>query len=147
VLHRDGGKCCVPSCRASRYNEIHHIVGRAEGGGHDAGNLTLLCDGHHQALHDGTLVITGIAPNLAVRFPHVETSVVQPEVISSYALSVMIVQAKQALRTMGFRATDVNRFIEAALAGKPKPTTLEALIASALRHSGPPVIVHAPGGG
>jgi 5-methylcytosine-specific restriction endonuclease McrA len=137
VLHRDGGKCCVPSCRASRFNEVHHIRGRAEGGNHEAENLTLLCDGHHRALHAGTLVITGIAPNLTVRFPHVETP-------SSFALSAMTAEAKQALRTMGFRAPDVSQFIEAALASEPKPTTLEALIVAALKHSRPPVAVHEP---
>ena len=32
-----------------------------------AENLTVLCDGHHAALHDGKLTITGKAPKLDVR--------------------------------------------------------------------------------
>jgi hypothetical protein len=136
VHHRDGGKCCVPSCRSARFNEVHHIVGRAEGGSHDAGNLTLMCDGHHRALHAGTLVITGIAPNLTVRFPHVETS--------SFALAAMTAQAKQALRTMGFHPSTVQNALDSALASDPRPTTLEELIVAALKKSRPPVKVYEP---
>jgi len=32
VYRRDGGKCCVPGCRSSRYLEIHHVVPRGAGG-------------------------------------------------------------------------------------------------------------------
>ena len=62
---RDGGKCAVPTCRASSHLEIHHIVPREEGGDHALPNLTLLCDGHHRARHEGFLSITGTAPELA----------------------------------------------------------------------------------
>ena len=72
-----------------------------------------------------------------MQFPHVETP-------STYALGAMRAQAKQALRTMGFRASDVSRIIEAAFVDHPKPATLETLIVSALRHSQPPVQVHQP---
>ena len=80
VIHRDGGKCGVPRCRAARFTEIHHIVSRSDGGNHDASNLTLLCDGHHKALHEGKLRLSGQAPNIVVRFVndpmlHVETHV------------------------------------------------------------------------
>src|SRR5450432_84786 len=148
VWHRDGGQCAVPSCRSSRHIDIHHIVARADGGNHEAGNLTLLCDGHHRALHHGKLAITGIAPELTCRFvhdpiphvetpslrsptaptapilhvetpisralaapiPHVETPslrsstapILDVEKPSKFAITAMIVQAKQALRTSGF---------------------------------------------
>jgi 5-methylcytosine-specific restriction endonuclease McrA len=80
VLHRDGGKCTVPRCRSARFIEVHHIVPRSEGGSHDASNLTSLCDGHHVALHEHKLVISGSAPNISVRFmsesvvPQMETA-------------------------------------------------------------------------
>ena len=66
VRRRDGGRCCVPGCRASRHLELHHVVPREAGGGHGPENLTLLCDGHHRALHEGKLTITGKAPALVV---------------------------------------------------------------------------------
>jgi hypothetical protein len=36
VRHRDGGRCCVPGCRASRHIHLHHIVSRSRAGGHQA---------------------------------------------------------------------------------------------------------------
>jgi hypothetical protein len=42
--------------------EVHHIVEQAKGGKHELWNLTLLCTGHHSALHNGLLVMTGQAP-------------------------------------------------------------------------------------
>ncbi|MEP6860053.1 MAG: DUF222 domain-containing protein [Deltaproteobacteria bacterium] len=70
VMLRDRRRCVVPGCRASRHIDVHHIVPRHLGGGHEAENLTLLCSGHHRALHDGTLAITGRAPNLVVSWKY-----------------------------------------------------------------------------
>ena len=61
------------TCRASRNVDLHHIVPRAAGGSHEADNLTLLCGGHHRALHQGNLTITGTAPALEVRW-HAEAA-------------------------------------------------------------------------
>jgi hypothetical protein len=69
VWHRDGGRCRVPGCRSSRGLEIHHIVHRADGGGHDALGLVLLCSSCHLAHHAGTLAITGTADRLEVIRP------------------------------------------------------------------------------
>jgi len=94
VWRRDKGKCQVPECRASRHRNVHHIVPRHLGGGHEAENLTVLCAGHHRSLHDGALTITGRAPDITVRWntttPHVGradvsapfTSLVEPTVSS-----------------------------------------------------------------
>ena len=67
VHRRDRGKCCVTGCRSAAYLEVHHIVARADGGSHDPKNLTLLCDGHHKALHEGLLTIEGEAPDKLAR--------------------------------------------------------------------------------
>jgi hypothetical protein len=73
VFRRDRGNCAVPGCRSARNIEVHHIVPRAAGGSHEAENLTLLCGGHHDLLHEGRLKITGQAPNLTfARSPVVE---------------------------------------------------------------------------
>jgi hypothetical protein len=68
VRRRDGNRCCVDGCRAARHCQIHHIVPRAAGGGHQPSNLCLVCSSHHRALHDGLLTITGKAPNASVRW-------------------------------------------------------------------------------
>jgi hypothetical protein len=65
VTNRDRRHCTVPGCRAARHIDVHHIVPRYLGGGHEPENLTLLlCSGHHRALHEGYLIITGRAPEL-----------------------------------------------------------------------------------
>lgn len=68
VNRRDHGTCTVLGCRSARNIEIHHIVPRAEGGSHDAENLTQLCGGHHQHHHEGKLEISGLAPKLTFRW-------------------------------------------------------------------------------
>jgi hypothetical protein len=67
VWRRDGGRCRVPGCRSARGLELHHLVHRADGGGHDASNLALVCSSCHQVHHAGALAITGTADHLEVR--------------------------------------------------------------------------------
>jgi hypothetical protein len=57
VWRRDHGRCVVPGCRSARFLDVHHVEWRAEGGDHSPDNLCLLCFAHHQAVHDGRLVI------------------------------------------------------------------------------------------
>jgi hypothetical protein len=62
VFARDSARCTVPGCRSARNLEAHHIIEQARGGPHTLSNLTLLCSGHHAALHAGRLIIRGQAP-------------------------------------------------------------------------------------
>jgi hypothetical protein len=62
VFARDHHRCTVPGCRSARNLDIHHIVPQAQGGSHHIWNMTLLCSGHHHALHDGLLDMHGRAP-------------------------------------------------------------------------------------
>ncbi|MBC7975777.1 MAG: HNH endonuclease, partial [Myxococcales bacterium] len=66
VWHRDAGRCRVPGCRSSRGLELHHLVHRVDGGGHDASNIALLCSACHLSHHAGTLQITGTARQMEV---------------------------------------------------------------------------------
>ena len=63
VLARDHYRCTVPGCRSARSLDLHHIEFQRDGGSHEMWNLTVLCSGHHQALHDGILTISGTAPH------------------------------------------------------------------------------------
>ncbi|HUS27510.1 MAG TPA: HNH endonuclease signature motif containing protein, partial [Kofleriaceae bacterium] len=63
VLHRDGYRCRVPGCGATANVDCHHIIFREDGGANEAPNLIALCEGHHLALHEGSLVIEGDATN------------------------------------------------------------------------------------
>lgn len=62
VFARDGNRCRVPGCRSTAHLEVHHIIEQSRGGPNALWNLTLLCDGHHRALHDGMISVTGRAP-------------------------------------------------------------------------------------
>jgi len=62
VFARDHHRCTVPGCRSARNLEAHHILEQARGGSHELSNITLLCSGHHSALHGGLLTMQGEAP-------------------------------------------------------------------------------------
>lgn len=62
VFARDHHRCTVPGCRSARNLEAHHIIEQARGGKHELSNITLLCSGHHSALHGGLLTMQGQAP-------------------------------------------------------------------------------------
>ncbi|MGE0789079.1 MAG: HNH endonuclease [Sandaracinaceae bacterium] len=55
VIERHGHRCAVPGCTHRAYEELHHAVGRAEGGTHDPELLVLLCTRHHHGAHEGTV--------------------------------------------------------------------------------------------
>ena len=62
VFARDHHRCTVPGCRSARNLEVHHIIEQSCGGGHDITNLSVLCTGHHTAIHNGLLMMAGKAP-------------------------------------------------------------------------------------
>ncbi len=139
VRRRDGGKCCVPGCRASRFLELHHVVPRAAGGGHDATNVTLLCSSHHDALHAGKLTITGKAPDLDIRWTehraveraHVGAApVASPTKLDRVACGVDL---KKALVTMGYTRSEARAAVEIAIDRSDPEATFEQLIVAALR--------------
>ena len=147
VRRRDGGKCCVPGCRASRYLDIHHVVPRAAGGSHEAENLTLLCDGHHRALHEHKLTITGKAPKLEVRWAHHahvgaardtrtdradEAAGRQPRA-STFAFVALKNQVKEALVQMKFKKHEATHAVETAAVTVGPDATLETLLRESLR--------------
>jgi len=67
IIARDHHRCTVPGCRSAKYLDVHHIKHQEHGGGHEDGNLTTLCSGHHRMHHLGWLAIEGRAPD-AIRF-------------------------------------------------------------------------------
>jgi len=127
VFRRDGGKCCVPGCLSSRHLEIHHIVPRGNGGSHHLDNLTLLCDGHHRALHDGKLTIK--APALTVRWAHYGAKI-QTHVGFS---SPHEAEAVQALVQLRFPRRSARNAVTTALRRLGSTAALEHVVREALR--------------
>jgi hypothetical protein len=66
IKARDGHRCRVPGCRATRYLDVHHIVHREDSGDDADENLLCLCRGHHRLHHQGLLHISGRAPDALV---------------------------------------------------------------------------------
>lgn len=140
VFRRDRGRCIVPGCRASRHLEVHHVVQRASGGDHDPQRLALLCAGHHRAVHEGRLVITGEAPGFVIRRPlaaaHVGVDAADKPTIDRLARDVYA-----GLRRAGYPQAVSRRAVDEALAataGDTGPPAVEALMISALRTLCPP---------
>ncbi|TMQ21702.1 MAG: HNH endonuclease [Deltaproteobacteria bacterium] len=62
VFARDHHCCTVPGCRSARNLEVHHIIEQSHGGSHGITNLSVICTGHHTAIHNGLLTMAGEAP-------------------------------------------------------------------------------------
>ncbi len=138
VWRRDGDRCTVPGCRSSSFLEVHHIVHRENGGGHEPENLMLLCGGHHDAHHNGRLVIRGRAPDLTFvlageRFGRGAHVGVTADRFRDEASRQMRADAVLALHTLGFKKPEAVAAVDAALAAAKAPIDLEALLRLALQ--------------
>lgn len=66
VRERDGERCRVYG--TTGWIEVHHIIPRARGGGHDPENLVCLSKRAHDEVHAGKLWLTGPASALVVSY-------------------------------------------------------------------------------
>ncbi|TMQ12627.1 MAG: HNH endonuclease [Deltaproteobacteria bacterium] len=105
VWRRDGGRCRVDGCRSARGLELHHIIHRADGGGHDALNLILCCSRCHQSHHAGLLTISGTAEQLVIRRPgQAAAGAADP----SLPISIAVVKADVSDASIANTATHAN---------------------------------------
>lgn len=65
VLARDRHRCRAPGCDRTHFLEVHHIVSKSRGGGHDPENLITLCGACHRFHHEKEAP----APTLVVLSP------------------------------------------------------------------------------
>jgi hypothetical protein len=153
VWRRDHGRCVVPGCRSARFLDVHHIEYRAEGGDHSPDNLCLLCFAHHQAEHDGRLVIrgrvsTGLTfthrdgraygtppPPSAPREPAViDTPVIDTPVIDTPVIDTQVIDdAVSGLRNLEFTAAQARSAVAAVASHVGPNVSAEELIFAALR--------------
>jgi hypothetical protein len=130
IVRRDHGRCAVPSCRSSRFLDIHHVRPRAEGGTHDPAMMTLLCGAHHRAVHRGFLIIEGTAPN-GLRFLHADGTCYGAQALSPERAE-HAAEAVSALRQHGITETQARSGLDAALAHVGPDASLEPLLRKAL---------------
>lgn len=129
VLARDMHRCRVPGCR-SRNIDVHHLEPRALGGSHDEWNLITLCEAHHLAVHEGTLVVSG-------RAPEVEFALVGA---NRFAVEARVVETKSALVKLGFTRQEARAAVDAVLTHVgEKSLPLEEWLRLALRKCPRPV--------
>jgi hypothetical protein len=134
VLLRDRHRCRVPGCRNATFVDVHHIVLRSEGGGHDADNLLTLCGAHHRAAHVGALRVEGGASD-GLRFFHADGSV-YGERIDPVALDAHS-KVFSALRNMGFRESEARAALEHLREERVCPAGFKELLRSALTRLAP----------
>jgi hypothetical protein len=144
VRARDKDRCRVPGCRSARNIDVHHIVHREHGGSHEPENLVCLCSGHHTAHHEGTLIISGTADALEVRWldeqpAHGPVDTFHVEIQDEKASEVAAFQtdATLALKTLGYPKDVARRAVREALE-RDAPHDLESLIKAALRRCATP---------
>jgi hypothetical protein len=126
VLARDHHCCTVPGCRSARNLDLHHIEYQCDGGSHEMTNMTVLCSGHHNQLHDGALTIRGSAPD-ALEFTWRE------RVASAVDVDSVAQEARVALTTAGYKAHEARVAVEQARSHVGREGTLEQLLREALR--------------
>ncbi|HUS28673.1 MAG TPA: HNH endonuclease signature motif containing protein, partial [Kofleriaceae bacterium] len=106
VLHRDGYKCRVPGCRVTENIDCHHIVYFMHGGEAVPMNLIALCEGHHLAVHAGSLVIAGDA---------VKTTFTWSKQ-SKWKIETRVVECTAALRSRGVDKQQIKAVVAATRA-------------------------------
>jgi hypothetical protein len=128
VMRRHRGRCSVPGCSNHRFLDVHHVIARAEGGGHDPGHLAVLCGPHHRAVHQGRLVVEGTASE-GFSFRHADGTVyggrLRPEDVEAAT------QVLGALEHLGFGANRARALVEEARK-RGAPEGREALLRAAL---------------
>jgi 5-methylcytosine-specific restriction endonuclease McrA len=97
VIHRDNYTCRCCGKRHTRL-EVHHIVFRSQGGTDDEKNLITLCKDCHDAIHNGTLVLTKKPRRLSLKHA-THMSIIRSRLLKIYP---------DAIETFGF-VTKENR--------------------------------------
>jgi hypothetical protein len=103
VFARDRHRCAVPGCRSTNL-DAHHILEVSKGGKHELSNVITLCEAHHLALHEGSLLLEGAAPS--VTFTR-RTS-------SNFSVAARAVETAGALRRLGYKPDEVKAAVDAA---------------------------------
>jgi hypothetical protein len=103
VFHRDGYKCRVPGCGATANIDCHHMKFWKDGGKHENRNLLTLCEGHHLAVHAGSLLIEGDAVDPKFTWSKQ----------SNFKIETRVVECRAALRARGVAKELIKPAVEA----------------------------------
>lgn len=129
VMRRHGGCCAVPGCRHAMFVDLHHVELRSEGGDHNPNKLIALCSAHHDAAHEGRLLIDGDAVSGFV-FRHADGRPYGARL--SVDAADTFAKAYSALMHLGFKSKHVRPALEDVRSHVGPTATLEAVIRAAL---------------
>lgn len=133
VFRRHGGCCAVPGCKRSAFVEVHHSEPLADGGTHDPEKLVLLCGTHHQASHEGRLVIRGTW-STGFSFEHADgTRYGAPT--ASPSRSRVLSKVLEALVGMGFKQREAQAMVDRAKPHVGHEATFDQAMRAALREA------------
>jgi hypothetical protein len=137
VWRRDHGRCVVPGCRSARFLDVHHVEWRAEGGDHSPENLCLLCFAHHQAVHEGRLVIRGRVSS-GLTFAHADGRTYGTPAAEAVAEAVadapVIGEAVSALRNLELTSSQARSAVAEIASHVGPNASVDTLVFAALRH-------------
>jgi len=102
VFARDRHRCVVPGCRSTNL-DVHHICELSKGGKHELSNLIAICEAHHLALHEGSLLLDGAPPNITFT----------RRTNSSFNIVARAVETAGALRRLGYKPAEVKAAVDA----------------------------------
>ena len=131
VMIRANHRCQTPGCRSAMHLEVHHIEHRKDGGSNSPSNLIVSCDGCHTRNHEGTLLITGTAPdNLVFERPHEPLALPAG---SRFSRAERREELKKALVAMGFKRPEAGAAADKVASTTEPNTPLEECLRRALR--------------
>jgi hypothetical protein len=131
VIRRQHGKCAVPACRHAKYIQIHHLQFRSEHGKHDESNLSALCSGHHHAVHDGALWISGTWRDGLI-FTHADGSVYGA--VRDTGAAAILSDVHRALTGLGFKDREAKERVAAVRTHVGQRGDLESVLRAALQY-------------
>jgi hypothetical protein len=129
VLLRDQHRCQVPGCRHGTFVDVHHLLAREDGGGHELDNLLTLCGAHHRACHRGDLLIEKIASG-GFSFRHSDGTAYGN--LPDAGEADLAARAFRALRKLGFGEREARDAVGEAGAQVGSDIGVEGLMRSAL---------------
>jgi hypothetical protein len=125
---RAKGRCEIPGCRNHIWLQCHHCKLRSEGGTHHVDNLLIVCQPHHDALHEGTIVLEGTRKT-GLTFLHADGTPIGRQEANAERIDVFE-KAYAELRADGISDEEARRKLEIVRKEHPN-ATLQEIVAFA----------------
>jgi hypothetical protein len=109
VKKRDHYRCQVPWCRSAGNCDVHHVKPWALGGRHTLENMITLCEAHHLAHHEGTVLIRREDGRFVIERNESSPSAPKPPSAEQTRLAA---ETALALKGLGFKPNEIKESME-----------------------------------